>query len=160
MQLHQIKRKTKNKKRASVGRGGKRGKTSGRGTKGQKARSGHKLRPELRDIIKRLPKRRGFGKNRNLGIKFEYEVINLDLLGKIFQNGETVSPESLVQKGTFRKVKGNMPKIKILGNGELDKALKVEKCLVSASAKIKIEKAGGSVVGIDLPKKVSGKSKQ
>lgn len=146
MQLHQIKRKTKNKKRASVGRGGRRGKTSGRGTKGQKARSGHKLRPELRDIIKRLPKRRGYGKNRNLGPKSEYVVINLDLLGKIFEKGETVSPESLVQKGTFRKVRGNMPKIKILGNGGIDKALTIEKCMVSASAKVKIEKAGGSII--------------
>jgi large subunit ribosomal protein L15 len=52
-----------------VARGGKRGKTAGRGTKGQKARAGHKIRPEIRDVIKRIPKMRGRGKNSNLSIQ-------------------------------------------------------------------------------------------
>ena len=60
MQLHDIKRKTPNKKAPLVGRGGKRGKTSGRGTKGQNARAGRKKRPEIRDFIKRMPKLRGY----------------------------------------------------------------------------------------------------
>lgn len=63
MQFHTIKRKTPNKKSKQVGRGGTRGKTAGRGTKGQNARSGRKKRPELRDTIKRIPKLRGRGKN-------------------------------------------------------------------------------------------------
>lgn len=63
MQLHNLKRKTPNKKSKQVGRGGKRGKTSGKGTKGQNARAGRKKRPELRDFIKRFPKMRGRGKN-------------------------------------------------------------------------------------------------
>lgn len=63
MQLHLLKRKTPNKKSKQVGRGGTRGKTSGRGTKGQNARAGRKKRPELRDFIKRVPKLRGRGKN-------------------------------------------------------------------------------------------------
>lgn len=63
MQFHTLKRKTPNKKSRSVGRGGKRGKTSGRGTKGQNARAGRKKRPELRDFIKRIPKLRGRGKS-------------------------------------------------------------------------------------------------
>lgn len=63
MQFHALKRNTPNKKSKQVGRGGKRGKTSGRGTKGQNARAGHKKRPELRDFIKRLPKLRGRGKS-------------------------------------------------------------------------------------------------
>ena len=63
MQFHTIKRKTKNRKARQVGRGGTRGKTSGRGTKGQNARAGRKKRPELRDFIKRIPKLRGRGKN-------------------------------------------------------------------------------------------------
>ncbi len=63
MQFHTLKRKTENKKARQVGRGGTRGKTSGRGTKGQNARAGHKNRPELRDFIKRVPKLRGRGKN-------------------------------------------------------------------------------------------------
>ncbi len=65
MQFHTLKRKTANKKSRQVGRGGTRGKTSGRGTKGQNARAGHKNRPELRDFIKRVPKLRGRGKNSN-----------------------------------------------------------------------------------------------
>lgn len=63
MQFHTIKRKTPNKKSKQVGRGGTRGKTAGRGTKGQNARSGRKKRPEIRDTIKRIPKLRGRGKN-------------------------------------------------------------------------------------------------
>ena len=60
MQIHNLKRKTPNKKVMLVGRGGKRGKSSGRGGKGQTARAGNKRRPELRDIIKKLPKNRGY----------------------------------------------------------------------------------------------------
>lgn len=60
MQIHNLKRKTKNKKDRIVGRGGKHAKTSGRGGKGQTARAGNKRRPELRDIIKKLPKKRGY----------------------------------------------------------------------------------------------------
>lgn len=63
MQFHNLKRKTPNKKSRQVGRGGTRGKTAGRGTKGQNARAGHKKRPELRDTIKRFPKLRGRGIN-------------------------------------------------------------------------------------------------
>lgn len=63
MQFHTLKPRTKNKKSRQVGRGGKRGKTSGRGTKGQNARAGRKKRPEMRDIIKRIPKLRGRGVN-------------------------------------------------------------------------------------------------
>ncbi len=63
MQFHTLKRKTPNQKSKQVGRGGKRGKTAGRGTKGQNARAGRKKRPELRDFIKRVPKLRGRGKH-------------------------------------------------------------------------------------------------
>lgn len=65
MQLHTLKRKTKNKKARQHGRGGTRGKTAGRGTKGQNARAGRKKRPEIRDTIKKLPKLRGRGVNSN-----------------------------------------------------------------------------------------------
>lgn len=63
MQFHNLQSKTKRKYSRQVGRGGTRGKTSGRGTKGQNARAGHKKRPEMRDIIKRIPKLRGRGKS-------------------------------------------------------------------------------------------------
>ena len=63
MQFHNLKAKTKRRYSRQIGRGGTRGKTSGRGTKGQNARAGHKKRPEMRDIIKRIPKLRGRGKS-------------------------------------------------------------------------------------------------
>lgn len=60
MQIHNLKKENKNKKNQKVGRGGKRGKTSGRGHKGQNARAGNKKRPAIRDVIKKLPKQRGY----------------------------------------------------------------------------------------------------
>jgi large subunit ribosomal protein L15 len=148
MQTHQIKRNKPNKKKITVGRGGKRGKTSGRGHKGQKARAGHKLRPEMRDIIKKLPKRRGYGKNRARTINSSVvkpTPINLSILEEVFSDGDAVTPASLVEKGVLKKGKGRLPKVKILGMGDVTKKVKVSGCDVSESAKGKIEKAGGSV---------------
>ena len=84
MQFHTLKRKTKNKKARQVGRGGTRGKTSGRGTKGQNARAGRKKRPELRDFIKRFPKLRGRGKNslKSIQIKLTGESLEKHLTAK------------------------------------------------------------------------------
>ncbi|HUQ30131.1 MAG TPA: uL15 family ribosomal protein [Candidatus Paceibacterota bacterium] len=136
-------------KRAPVGRGGKRGKTSGRGGKGQTARAGHKIRPEARDLIKKIPKRRGYGKNRALTVRTDrvfYTVINLVALENAFKAGDIVSPATLLAKRLIRRAgKGRAPKVKILGVGELTKALVVRKCTLSASAKSAIEKAGGTI---------------
>ncbi len=145
MQSHELKRVTKNKKHRQMGRGGTRGKTSGRGTKGQNARAGHKKRPEIRDFIKRLPKLRGRGKNLNTSIQSKFSTVNLGLLNKLCKNGDVVSPESLVKYNVLTMSKGNLPKVKILATGALDKKLSFEGCLVSATAKTAIEKAGGSV---------------
>lgn len=84
MQFHTLKRKTPNKKSKQVGRGGTRGKTSGRGTKGQNARAGRKKRPELRDFIKRVPKLRGRGKHSNKSIqkKLKGEALKAHLTSK------------------------------------------------------------------------------
>ena len=86
MQIHNIKRKTANKKVMLVGRGGKRGKTSGRGGKGQTARAGHKARPEWRDFIKRMPKLRGYSFQSISGVKNPVTAINLDLIEKNFKD--------------------------------------------------------------------------
>ncbi|KKQ83268.1 MAG: hypothetical protein UT07_C0007G0024 [Parcubacteria group bacterium GW2011_GWB1_38_8] len=80
MQFHTLKRKTKNKKTRQVGRGGTRGKTSGRGTKGQNARAGRKKRPELRDFIKRIPKLRGRGKSSLKSFKPKARGVDLKTL--------------------------------------------------------------------------------
>ena len=84
MQFHNLKRKTPNKKSRQVGRGGTRGKTSGRGTKGQNARAGRKKRPEMRDIIKRFPKLRGRGVNqlKSIQVKLKGEALKKHLARK------------------------------------------------------------------------------
>jgi large subunit ribosomal protein L15 len=145
MQIHTLKRKTKNKKSVSVGRGGTRGKTSGRGTKGQNARSGRKKRPELRDIIKKLPKMRGRGKNSNLSIQVKPIVINLKSIASAFSSGDKVTPTTLVSKGLLEIYKGRNQRVKIVSDGDISTKLIVSNCLLSAKAKEKIEKAGGEV---------------
>lgn len=145
MQLHTLKRTHPNYKSASVGRGGKRGKTAGRGTKGQKARAGHKIRPEWRDIIKKIPKRRGESASGSLkSIQGPVAVINIAILEKAFASGESVNPKSLLKKGIIETIRGKKPTVKILSVGDLTKKLTVTDCQVSAEAKTKIEKAGGS----------------
>lgn len=142
MQLHQIKREHPNKKRKTVGRGGKRGTTSGRGTKGQLARSGRKLRPEFRDTIKRIPKLRGY---RFASIQDSYTVLNLAQLDKAFKDGDTVSVQTLFAAKLIESSGGKAPKIKILGDGKVSKKLELVGLKTSKTAKEAIEKAGGKV---------------
>lgn len=146
MQVHQLKRNKSNRRSRVVGRGGRRGKTSGRGTKGQKARAGHKIRPAMRDIIKKLPKRRGRGTHPNKPVSSPAAVVNLEILGRSFEGGATVTPAVLLEKGLIRRVSGRIPRVKILGDGELTQALVIKDCAVSKSARVKIEKAGGKIV--------------
>lgn len=146
MQLHELKRKTENKTPKRVGRGGGRGKTSGRGTKGQNARSGHKKRPEIREILKKLPKRRGRGIAGLVSIQSKPSVVNVSSLETAFSAGDVVNVATLLERGLIRARKGTAtPSVKILGDGELTKKLTLSGVVVSASAKEKIEKAGGSV---------------
>lgn len=144
MQLHSITPRTPFTKSKSVGRGGTRGKTCGRGNKGQNSRAGRKKRPEWRDIIKRLPKLRGRGKNSNLSIYTKDTVLNIKDLSS-FKAKEVVSPKTLLEKRLIRVTSGVTPLVKILGTGEVSVALIVEGCKVSSTAKAAIEKAGGSV---------------
>ncbi len=142
MQMNTLKRNTKRMTTRQRGRGGKRGKTSGRGTKGMLARAGYKRRPEMRDIIKRLPKLRGYAFN---SFQKKVSIVSLDLLEKHFKSGAEVSPETLLSAGLIKKESGVFPRIKILGGGEIAKKISVSGCAVSKGAKAKIEKAGGSV---------------
>ncbi|MFH1454732.1 MAG: 50S ribosomal protein L15 [bacterium] len=142
MKIHNLKRVTKNRKTAVVGRGGKRGKTCGRGGKGQTARAGHKIRPEWRDIIKKMPKLRGYAFK---SIQSKFIVVNIGQLEHAFSNGDSVNPSTLVSKGILETRLAKNPKVKILALGDLSKKLNISGCKVSAEAKTKIEKAGGSV---------------
>jgi large subunit ribosomal protein L15 len=145
MQIHQLKRKTPNKAAKKVGRGGLRGKTSGRGHKGQKQHGGHGIRSELRDQIKKIPKLRGRGINSNKSIHRDNFAINLKTLQDNFVKGDVVSPLTLAEKGLIKGAAARKSTIKILGNGDLSIALDVQGCLVSVSAGEKITKAGGKV---------------
>jgi large subunit ribosomal protein L15 len=148
MQTNTLKAKTKRITSARVGRGGTRGKTSGRGMKGQNARSGHKKRPEMRDLLKKLPKRRGHGKNRSRTIRTSrviYSPVNLATLEKAFNAGDSVSPLTLREKKLVGTRGGYILPVKILGTGTISKKLICIDCFASASAKTAIEAAGGSV---------------
>lgn len=141
MQINTLKREHPNKKSTQVGRGGTRGKTSGRGGKGQTARAGNKRRPEIRDIIKKLPKLRGY---RFKSASIKLSPVNVGSLN-VFEVGAVVNPLSLFEKNLIRRVGGEIPHVKILGTGELTKKLSITGCKVSDSARTKIEKAGGIV---------------
>ncbi|HLR58154.1 MAG TPA: 50S ribosomal protein L15 [Beutenbergiaceae bacterium] len=143
LKLHHLRPATGAKKsKIRVGRGdaGKGGTTAGRGTKGTKARGQVPARFEggQTPIHMRLPKRRGLGNPRRSVV---YQVINLDKLSKNFEAGAQVGAEELVAKGLVR---GGQP-VKVLGTGEISVALNVTADSFSASAKEKIEAAGGSV---------------
>ena len=145
MQMHELKRKNPNKQTKRVGRGGLRGKTSGRGHKGQKQHGGHGIRAEIRDQIKKLPKLRGRGKNSNKSIKANNVAVNVATIEANFSAGDTVNSITLKEKGLIGGAAARKATVKILGNGELTKKVTVEGCLVSTSAAEKISKAGGSV---------------
>jgi large subunit ribosomal protein L15 len=130
----------KDRKRVGRGTGSGHGKTSCRGSKGQKARSGGGVRPGFEGgqmpLARRLPKR-GF----HNPFRIEYQPVNVSQL-ESFEAGSEINPAVLFEKKLVRKAA--MP-VKVLGKGEITRALTVKAHAVSAAAKEKIEKAGGSV---------------
>jgi large subunit ribosomal protein L15 len=148
MQLHTLKPKTKRKVSKQVGRGGTRGKTSGKGTKGQNARAGHKKRPEIRDFIKRIPKLRGRGVSSLKSFQDKPLSVNLDTIDKVFQDGQTVNIDALVSAKIISLKSGKASSIKILAGGanEFKKNLVFEGVLASEAAKEAIEKARGKII--------------
>ena len=140
MQLHELKPIHKFKKPKRIGRGGKRGGPSSRGVQGKTASP-----PPIRELIKKYPKLRGYRMKFQIPKSKSQTIFNLDILEKKFNVGEKVSPEILLEKKIIRKIKGRMPQVKLLGGGELTKALTIEGCQASKSAKEKIKKAEGTV---------------
>jgi large subunit ribosomal protein L15 len=143
-----------NKRKRIVGRGqgSGRGTTAGKGNKGQKSRSGGKTYVGFEGgqmpLYRRLAQR-GFS---NYPFRKEYQTVNLEQIEKSFEAGSTVNTAALIAKGLTKKT---LP-VKILGNGDLTKKLSFQVAAVSASAKEKIEKAGGEVL---LPPKKPGAAK-
>ena len=151
MQIHQLQPIHRRKKAKRVGRGGKRGTFSGRGSKGQKSRAGARIRPGFRGgdnpVWKLFPKQRGATKkvdvkhSRFQVVAKKPAVVNLGTLSRFFQEGDKISPKSLVGKG----IVGSGSRIKILGDGELIKKLIFSGVTFSKQARDKIKKAGGTI---------------
>ncbi|MBC9227419.1 50S ribosomal protein L15 [Aeromicrobium senzhongii] len=141
MKLHHLRPAPGAKKaKTRVGRGeGSKGKTAGRGTKGTKARYQVSASFEGGQVPlhMRLPKLKGFTNP----FRVEYQVVNVGRIGELFADGGAVDVPSLIEKGAVRKGKP----VKVLGGGDIDVAVQVTVDKVSASAKSKIEAAGGSV---------------
>ncbi|MDI9325286.1 MAG: uL15 family ribosomal protein [Alphaproteobacteria bacterium] len=138
----------KNKKSRRFGRGGSRGKTSGRGGKGQTARAGHSVKPAIRDFIQSLPKLRGHGKNRALSVDAAIlapQAIALTKLEAHFNSGDKVTPAILSRKHLIKKQKGKIRMPKIVGTGTLTKKLTVRGCFYTENVKKIIEKLGGTI---------------
>ena len=142
MQLHELKPNHKRKEGKRIGRGGKRGTYSGRGVKGQKSRAGRKMVPSVRQLVKKYPKLRGY---RFKSRKQKPEILNLEILEKNFGKGDLVSPKILLEKKLISRIKGRIPEVKVLVKGKLTKKLTIKDCLISKSAKEKIEEAGGTI---------------
>ncbi len=150
MRLHNLKPRPGAKhrtKRLGIGESSGHGKTSGRGGKGQTARSGGTIRLGFEGgqmpLLRRIPKR-GFN---NKVFRTEYAVINVEELN-VFEEGAVVTPESLQDRGLLKKL---LQGVKILGNGELKKKLTVKAQRFSASARERITKAGGQCEELPLP---------
>jgi len=130
------------RKRVARGHGAGQGKTAGRGTKGQKARSGGGVRPYFEGgqlpLVRRLPQKRGF----HNPFKKEYVTINVEGLNEGFEAGTKVSPQALVEAGMIKSVA--LP-VKVLGGGKLEKPLTVRAHAFSHTARSKIEAAGGEI---------------
>ena len=130
----------KARKRVGRGNGSGHGTYSGRGCKGQKSRAGYRMKPGFEGgqlpLIKRLPRKRGFV---NI-FRTEYSVVNLARLG-VFEPDSEVDPEKLVAAGLVRSLRRP---VKILGNGDIDRALSVKAHKFSSVARAKIEAAGGT----------------
>ena len=157
MKLHDLRSyKGSKKKRKRVGRGiaAGQGKTAGRGTKGQKSRSGGGVRPYFEGgqlpLVRKLPFARGIGFFNPWRV--DYKPVNVGRLARYFQDGAVVSPETLAEVGI---IKSPRALVAILGHGELDRAYTVHAHRISASARQKIEAAGGSVE--QLPVQRGGK---
>ncbi len=144
MLIHEITSSSRRSRSKRVGRGGKRGSYSGRGIKGQKARSGHRIRPAERDLIQRLPKLRGVGKNKNRRARPVTLIVTFRTLSRL--GIKDISRSSLFAASVISRSDRGRRAVKIVATGRPDGALNIAAgVLVSASAAAKIKAAGGTV---------------
>lgn len=145
MRLHDLRPNPgakKRRKRLGIGESSGKGKTSGKGHKGQKARSGGSIRPGFEGgqmpLIRRLPKR-GFN---NKEFKLVFGIVNVEILERHFEAGASINEASLREAGLIR---GKIYGVKVLGRGEITKALTIETDFITDSAREKVDKAGGTI---------------
>lgn len=140
MQIHELTLSKKRKRGQRVGRGGKRGIYSGRGNKGQKARTNHRLKLKRigSGLARHVPKLGGF-----VSLRPKSTAVDIKRLEEKFSNGGLVDPITLKIKGIIKSIKNP---VKIVGNTELTKKLTIKDCLTTVSSKKSIEKAGGKVI--------------
>ena len=150
MKLHDLRPDegaTKKRKRVGRGRGSGHGKTAGRGTKGQNARSGGGVPPYFEGgqlpLVRRLPFKRGFS---NI-FRINYQEVNVDQLEDRFEAGAEISPETLAEAGLIREA---TEPVVMLGRGELGTAYTVKAHRFTKGARKKIEEAGGSIEELEL----------
>jgi large subunit ribosomal protein L15 len=148
MRLHSLSNvtgATHRRKRVGCGRGGGRGKTSGRGGKGQTARSGSSIRPGFEGgqmpLYRKLP-HRGFN---NANFRTSYSVVNVSDFGRLDASVTEIDSAVLAQAGIIR---ADALPLKVLGDGDVSRAFKVKASRFSASAKAKLEKAGGEAIAV------------
>ena len=149
MKLHDLRPSPgakRNKTRKGRGIAAGKGKTAGRGTKGQRARSGRGIAPYFEGgqlpLVRRLPHLRGFT---NI-FRQDFDVVNLDTLDAKFDANVVVTPELLVERGMVKKAS----RVKVLGRGEISKPINISAHAFSDRAKEKIASAGGSVTEIPV----------
>ena len=144
MQINTLRLKNKRKERKTIGRGGKKGTYCGKGNKGQKSRSGAKVDPLFEGgrstLIDHMKKKRGFK-----AARYKKAIVKLENISKKFKNGDLVNADSLIKAGLVDKMEAENG-IKILGGKETKIKLDIDKkILLSKSAKVAVEKAGGKI---------------
>ena len=141
MQLHTLRPRHKLKNpRTRIGRGGKRGTTSGHGTKGQKSRAGHRIRPAERDLIQRLPKHSGL---KNGSTEVKTQTVNMEAIVRVMP-GKVVNLKNLAEAKLITWP--SKRPIKILGQGAIHNSITIEKVAISKSARRKVEAAQGKII--------------
>ncbi|MEK7498586.1 MAG: uL15 family ribosomal protein [Patescibacteria group bacterium] len=143
MQLHEVKSDHPGRKSKRVGRGGKRGTTSGHGQKGQKSRAGRSIKPNVREMLLRFPKLRGINFK---STKQKVYPVSLDMLQKVVENKEVITVAWLIKYGLVKKSGGKNPSVKILdGRNEFTKSVTIKGVSVSESAKKRVVTNGGTI---------------
>lgn len=144
--MHEVRQLNIRRKARRVGRGGKRGTYSGRGVKGQKARAGAKIRPEIRDFINKIPKLRGNSSNLGAPAAPHGKTLSVAIAStkiiKIFKAGEKISPQTLCERGLLKRIRGRFPQVKIIGKENLPAGFVVENCTISRARGPKVLNTG------------------